>query len=119
MNREQAAFVAAIVADPTDRTAVLVFADWLDENDAPLAARALRAHSETPRLIERVGGRVGRRQFFLIVPQGMGLMESLAVAHAFGLPRPGDAHPLYEMIVTDIYTEAVGESAISVLCEYL
>lgn len=32
---EEAAFIAALVADPSDRTAALVFADWLDERGDP------------------------------------------------------------------------------------
>src|SRR6266545_1753584 len=32
---EEAAFIAALVAEPSDRTAALVFADWLDERGDP------------------------------------------------------------------------------------
>jgi uncharacterized protein (TIGR02996 family) len=32
---EEAGFIAALVADPSDRTAALVFADWLDERSDP------------------------------------------------------------------------------------
>jgi uncharacterized protein (TIGR02996 family) len=32
---EEAAFIAALVADPSDRTTALVFADWLDDHDDP------------------------------------------------------------------------------------
>jgi uncharacterized protein (TIGR02996 family) len=35
---EEAAFIAALVADPSDRTAALVFADWLDERGDPRGA---------------------------------------------------------------------------------
>jgi uncharacterized protein (TIGR02996 family) len=49
---EEAAFIAALVADPSDRTAALVFADWLDERGDPRgpmlrndAVRALLAPS--------------------------------------------------------------------------
>ena len=32
---EEAAFVAALAANPTDKTAALVFADWLDDRGDP------------------------------------------------------------------------------------
>ena len=35
---EEAAFIAALVAEPSDRTAALVFADWLDERGDPRGA---------------------------------------------------------------------------------
>src|SRR5262245_27555951 len=37
MNEEEA-FIATLVADPSDKTAALVFADWLDERDDPRGA---------------------------------------------------------------------------------
>lgn len=40
---DAAAFLAAIVADPNDDTARLVFADWLQENDDPDRAEFIRA----------------------------------------------------------------------------
>lgn len=35
---EEVGFIAALAADPNDRTALLVFADWLEERDDPRAA---------------------------------------------------------------------------------
>jgi uncharacterized protein (TIGR02996 family) len=32
---EEAGFIAAMLADPDDRTVLLVYADWLDERDDP------------------------------------------------------------------------------------
>ena len=32
---EEAGFIAAMLADPDDRTVLLVYADWLDEHDDP------------------------------------------------------------------------------------
>jgi uncharacterized protein (TIGR02996 family) len=34
---EEAGFIAALLADPDDRTVLLVYADWLDERDDPRA----------------------------------------------------------------------------------
>lgn len=34
---EEAGFIAALLADPDDRTALLVYADWLQERDDPRA----------------------------------------------------------------------------------
>jgi uncharacterized protein (TIGR02996 family) len=35
---EEAGFIAALLADPDDRTVLLVYADWLDERDDPRGA---------------------------------------------------------------------------------
>jgi uncharacterized protein (TIGR02996 family) len=32
---EEAGFIAALLADPADRTVLLVYADWLDDRDDP------------------------------------------------------------------------------------
>lgn len=42
MSPEEKAFWTAIKADPNDRLAQLVFADWLDENGQPRLAFAFR-----------------------------------------------------------------------------
>jgi len=34
---EEAGFIAALLAEPDDRTVLLVYADWLDERDDPRA----------------------------------------------------------------------------------
>jgi len=39
----EAAFLAAIRAQPEDDAPRLVFADWLDEHDRPVRARFIRA----------------------------------------------------------------------------
>lgn len=44
---ERAAFYGTLRHRTTDRTAKLVFADWLDENDEPTAAARLRWWAET------------------------------------------------------------------------
>jgi uncharacterized protein (TIGR02996 family) len=43
MHPEATAFERAILTDPDDRTAQLVYADWLDEHADPEFAAALRA----------------------------------------------------------------------------
>src|SRR5262245_17232209 len=42
MDTDEAAFLATIRADPLDATARLVYADWLDEHGAPVAAAQQR-----------------------------------------------------------------------------
>ena len=64
---EEAGFIAALLAEPDDRTTLLVYADWLDDRDDPraeylrlLAAdkademRALEIHSRLAELRTRI-----------------------------------------------------------------
>ena len=46
---EEAAFLAALKANPADDVARLVYADWLDEHDEPKKAEYLRAVAELAR----------------------------------------------------------------------
>lgn len=47
---DAAALLAAILADPADDTARLVYADWLEENDQPERAEFIRVQVELARL---------------------------------------------------------------------
>jgi uncharacterized protein (TIGR02996 family) len=52
---EEAGFIAALLAEPGDRTTLLVYADWLDERGDPRAEylRLLAAgKADDPRLVE-------------------------------------------------------------------
>ncbi len=116
--QQRAAFLAAIAADPADRTARDVFADWLDEQGEGLAAGAFRAAAVSPQLAEIVCGSIGRRSFYLTLPRGLDVMQALAVGHAMGIPRPGDEHPLYATTVIDLAAHPAGPLALAVCCEY-
>ena len=45
MDSEEAGFIAAMLAEPDDRTTLLVYADWLDERGAAPRAEYLRVLS--------------------------------------------------------------------------
>ena len=53
---EEAGFIAALLANPDDRTALLVYADWLQERDDPRAeyVRLLVADAPNPRRVARL-----------------------------------------------------------------
>jgi len=57
MHPEAAAFERTILTDPADRTAQLVYADWLDEHADPEFAAALRAEefARIPAVAARAG----------------------------------------------------------------
>ncbi len=113
---DRAGFVAAILDAPTDRTAMGAYADWLDEKGDPLAAAGLRACRRVA-IHERPVNERGRR--FVVAFDGVGdLVELLAAAHALGVPRPGDAHPLYGLPLSGLAFEFMTRGAVEITASY-
>lgn len=115
---ERAGFIAAIAADRNDRTARLVYADWLQEHGEDLAAGVLRGPDPIMVTESANGVTSRRRRFHVIAPGAKNHMAFLAVAHALGVPRPGDAHPLYDYPLAGLYVEQMSPGACLITCEY-
>lgn len=115
---DRSAFVEKLRADPADRTTALAFADWLRDRDEELLADALQAGAAEMRIYEVPIGTVRRRRYLLWLPGPMGMMEVLAAAHLFGVPRPGDPHPVYATAMQELHVSALGPFVMDVICEY-
>lgn len=116
---ERAGFLAAIAADPEDYVSRLSYSDWLrDRGEQILAADELKTcgrvyvrevfssfHDRHRRFIAEVGG-------------CKDVLALMAVAHALGVPRPGDIHPLYGYTCYGLHAEYLSGATLQITCNY-
>lgn len=79
---EEAAFVAALLADPDDGTVLLAYADWLQEHNDPRAAylRLLDAEGPDHRLVIELRGRLDFNWVQLVASRGFAVGSLVRLA---------------------------------------
>lgn len=117
MTGDRNGFVADLEADPGDALARLVYADFLQDQGDDFAAGALRG-CERPRVIEHVPASDRERRFWVQVDGCKEVMALMAIGHALGVPRVGDAHPVYGYTLSGLSFELASPRVLEVRCTY-
>jgi uncharacterized protein (TIGR02996 family) len=100
---DEAALLAAIIAEPEDRTARQVYADWLDENGRHARAAMIRAHVEAYEAFGEESVICGGSGFHM---QAQGAADPLlqlmqGVAALTADPHANELNPFLQTLVTE------------------
>lgn len=82
---EELAFIEALLADPDDRTVLLVYADWLDEQNEPSKAAYLReiaAEKPSTRRLAKLRGGLDAHWADLVATRALRVGDQVEVIYA-------------------------------------